>query len=101
MAAHKRETKGTQARGSATPREPGTAAGRGAGSYILEWANCGSPYCRTCAPGGQGSHGPYWYRYFWQAGRHRKQYVGKTLPQAAGSEAAGQGIAQPGGQASA
>ena len=24
---------------------------------MLEWVNCGSPYCRKCTPGGQGAHG--------------------------------------------
>src|SRR5204862_5311992 len=41
--------------------------------------NCGSPYCRKCVEGGQGSHGPYWYRYLWRDGKHLKRYVGKQL----------------------
>ena len=80
MSAHKRREKATQAGGSTTARKPGTAAGRGAGSYVLEWVNCGSPYCRKCTPGGPGAHGPYWYWYVWRDGRHLKRYVGKTLP---------------------
>ena len=43
MSAHKRKGKGAQAKGSTTAREPGAATGRGAGSYVLEWVNCGSP----------------------------------------------------------
>ena len=71
-------------------------ASRGAGSYVREWANCGSPYCRTCVPGGQGSHGPYWYVYLWRDGRHIKRYVGKALPQAAGLDPGEQAIPNPG-----
>ena len=66
--------------GSTTAREPGVATGSGAGSYVLEWVNCGSPYCRKCTPGGQGAHGPYWYVYLWRDDRHLKRYVGKTVP---------------------
>ena len=55
-------------------------ADRGAGSYNLEWVNCGSPYCRECSPGSQGAHGPYWYCYLWRNGRHVKRYTGETLP---------------------
>ena len=80
MSAHKRKQKGLQTEVNTTAREPGTAAGRGAGSYVLEWANCGSPYCRKCTPGGQGAHGPYWYLYLWRDGRHLKRYIGKSLP---------------------
>jgi len=79
--------------------EDAAVAGRGAGSYVREWVNCGSPYCRTCAAGGQGTHGPYWYLYLWCDGRHRKRYIGKILPQSAGPAPAGQDGAQPGGQA--
>jgi len=71
-------------------------ASRGAGSYVREWANCGSPYCRTCVPGGQGTHGPYWYLYLWRDGRHIKRYVGKALPQAAGLDPGEQAIPNPG-----
>ena len=80
MSAHKRKQKGLQTEVNTTAREPGTAAGRGAGSYVLEWVNCGSPYCQKCTPGGQGAHGPYWYLYLWRDGRHLKRYIGKSLP---------------------
>jgi len=80
MSAHKRKGKGAQAKGRTTARKPDVASGRGAGSYVLEWVNCGSPYCRKCAPGDQGAHGPYWYFYQWRDGKHLKRYVGKTLP---------------------
>ena len=50
---------------------------------MLEWLNCGSPYCRKCAPGAQGSHGPYWYLYLWRDGKHLKRYIGKHLPKSA------------------
>jgi hypothetical protein len=53
------------------------------GSYVREWVNCGSPYCRKCVPGGQGSHGPYWYLYLWRDGQHLKRYIGKQLPESA------------------
>jgi hypothetical protein len=64
-------------------QEPEAAAQRGAGSYVREWVNCGSPYCRACAPGGPGTHGPYWYFYAWRDGKHLKRYVGKSLPRSA------------------
>ena len=67
----------------ADAQEPGIPTERGAGSYVREWVNCGSPYCRKCVPGGQGAHGPYWYVYLWRNGKHLKRYVGKNLPEPA------------------
>ena len=42
------------------------------GSLQLEWRRCGKPGCR-CARGDL--HGPYFYRYWYEAGRRRKAYV--------------------------
>ena len=42
------------------------------GSLQLEWRRCGKPACR-CARGHP--HGPYVYRYVYEAGRRRKHYV--------------------------
>ena len=81
MSAPKRKDASGASGGEA--QEPGAAPQRGAGSYVREWVNCGSPYCRTCAPGGQGTHGPYWYLYLWRDGKHSKRYIGKSLPQSA------------------
>lgn len=44
------------------------------GALCRQWVRCGRPNCR-CASGKL--HGPYWYR-FWRDGeRQRKQYVRK------------------------
>jgi Family of unknown function (DUF6788) len=59
MPAHKRRE---------TPAETVGVAQETRGSYVLEWVNCGSPYCRRCSPGAAGTHGPYWYVYRWQQG---------------------------------
>ena len=74
--------KGAQRVERSAPQAPATADTR-AGSYVLEWVNRGSRYCRRCTPGGQGAYGPYWYLYLWREGRHLKRYVGKTLPASA------------------
>ena len=42
------------------------------GSLQLEWRRCGKPRCR-CARGEP--HGPYAVRYWYEAGRRRKEYV--------------------------
>ena len=42
------------------------------GSLQLEWRSCGKAACR-CARGEP--HGPYFYRYWYEAGRRRKRYV--------------------------
>ena len=47
-------------------------------TYRQEFVRCGKAGCKPCNAGGQG-HGPYWYAYWSERGRTRKQYVGKTL----------------------
>ena len=42
------------------------------GSLQPEWKRCGKPGCR-CARGEL--HGPYFYRYWYEAGRRHKAYV--------------------------
>ncbi len=42
------------------------------GSLQMEWRRCGRGGCR-CARGEP--HGPYFYRYFYEGRRRRKQYV--------------------------
>ena len=93
MAAPKRKTRPAASHPPA--QEPGATSGPSAGSYVLEWVNCGSPYCRKCVPGGQGSHGPYWYRYLWRDGQHLKQYVGKQLPESVLAQAGQQPAVEP------
>ena len=44
-------------------------------SYVLEMIRCGKPGCRKCP------HGPYWYAYWKWAGRTKKKYIGKVLPE--------------------
>jgi hypothetical protein len=43
-------------------------------SYRQEHVRCGKPGCGACP------HGPYWYAYWKQDGRTRKQYIGRHLP---------------------
>jgi hypothetical protein len=43
-------------------------------SYRQEHVRCGREGCGSCP------HGPYWYGYYKQEGRTRKQYIGRTLP---------------------
>ncbi len=43
-------------------------------SYRQEHVRCGKAGCSTCP------HGPYWYGYWKEDGRTRKQYIGRTLP---------------------
>jgi hypothetical protein len=54
---------------------------RQAGSkiYRLQRVKCGKPNCK-CASGE--GHGPYWYAYWWEKGRTRSKYIGKTLREA-------------------
>lgn len=40
---------------------------------------CNKPGCKKCASGE--GHGLYWYRYWWEDGKTRKKYIGKTLPE--------------------
>jgi hypothetical protein len=46
-------------------------------TYRQEYTRCGKPTCRCVA--GEG-HGPYWFAYWSQEGRTRKEYIGKQLP---------------------
>lgn len=50
------------------------AAGHPRVSYRREQVRCGKSGCRGCP------HGPYWYAYWKEEGRTRKQYVGRHLP---------------------
>jgi hypothetical protein len=43
-------------------------------SYRREHVRCGKDACHRCP------HGPYWYAYWKEEGRTRKQYVGRHLP---------------------
>ena len=43
-------------------------------SYRQEHVRCGKEGCGACP------HGPYWYAYWKQDGRTRKQYIGRQLP---------------------
>lgn len=43
-------------------------------SYRQEQVRCGRASCSRCP------HGPYWYGYWTEGGRTRKQYIGRTLP---------------------
>ena len=43
-------------------------------SYRQEHVRCGKDGCRSCP------HGPYWYAYWKEQGRTRKQYIGRHLP---------------------
>ncbi len=45
--------------------------------YRQEMINCGKSACKKCRPG-QGGHGPYWYAYWIEGTRTRKQYIGNT-----------------------
>ncbi len=50
-------------------------------TYRQEFVRCGKAGCKRCSAGGQG-HGPYWYAYWSEQGRTRKQYIGKQKPPA-------------------
>jgi len=43
-------------------------------TYRSEYIKCGKKDCKSCP------HGPYWYRYYREAKKLHKQYVGKCLP---------------------
>lgn len=43
-------------------------------SYRQEHVRCGKAGCSACP------HGPYWYAYWKEDGRSRKQYIGRHLP---------------------
>ena len=46
--------------------------------YKQEPSFCGKERCKKCERGD--GHGPYWYAYWWEGGKTRKKYIGKTLP---------------------
>ena len=48
--------------------------------YRQEYTKCNKAGCKTCSEGK--GHGPYWYRYYREGGRLRKQYIGKELHKA-------------------
>ena len=52
-----------------------TAGGK---TYRQELVKCGRPGCQKCSAGA--GHGPYWYAYWSEGGRTRKQYIGKKKP---------------------
>lgn len=43
-------------------------------TYRQEEVRCGKDACGSCP------HGPYWYAYWKEGGRTRKQYIGRQLP---------------------
>lgn len=49
---------------------------RGKVVYRQQWVKCGKPGCK-CAQGKL--HGPYWYAYWWENGKTRSKYIGKSL----------------------
>jgi hypothetical protein len=48
------------------------------GVYRREFIKGNNRRCKKCSEGG--SHGPYWYRFWWEGGKTRKEYIGKNLP---------------------
>jgi len=48
-------------------------------SYSRQYRRCGKADCPSCSAHGPG-HGPYWYAYWWDAGRMRSRYLGKQPP---------------------
>src|ERR1700731_1184237 len=50
-------------------------------SYQRKFTRCNKQGCRRCAEGP--GHGPYWYAFWWEGGRTRTRYLGKTLPEGA------------------
>jgi len=67
--------------------QPAAPADEHVYSYQQKYTRCHKPACRRCA-GGPG-HGPYWYAFWWEDGRTRTRYLGKTAPSAALAMAAG------------
>jgi hypothetical protein len=53
---------------------PGEEPGMPTVTYRQEQVRCGKAHCSTCP------HGPYWYAYWKEGGRTRKQYIGRHLP---------------------
>ena len=56
------------------PVQPEEEPGAPSVSYRQEHVRCGKQRCSTCP------HGPYWYAYWKEGGRTRKQYIGRHLP---------------------
>lgn len=50
-------------------------------TYQQEYVRCGKPTCKKCKDGAQG-HGPYWYAYWTENGKTRKEYIGKNRREA-------------------
>ena len=53
---------------------PGEEPGMPTVSYRQQHVRCGKAHCSTCP------HGPYWYAFWKEDGRTRKQYIGRHLP---------------------
>jgi hypothetical protein len=51
---------------------------RGTRTYRQEKVRCNKPTCTRCVDGP--GHGPYWYAYWREDGKLRKQYLGKREP---------------------
>jgi hypothetical protein len=64
-------------------QQPATEIPKPHKTYRQEYIRCGKPTCR-CVTGQ--SHGPYWFAYWSQGGRTRKEYIGKKLPPGAEGE---------------
>ena len=60
-------------------QQPGEEAKTPQKTYRQEYVKCGKDGCKKCANGP--GHGPYWYVYWSEGGRTRKQYIGKQRPQ--------------------
>jgi len=50
-------------------------------TYQRKYTHCNKATCGRCVEGP--GHGPYWYAYWWENGRTRSRYLGKTAPAAA------------------
>src|SRR6185437_6383354 len=50
-------------------------------TYQRKYTRCNKLTCSQCAEGP--GHGPYWYAFWWENGRTRSRYLGKTAPAAA------------------
>ena len=56
----------------------GSSPPAGIRTYRQEKVRCNKPTCTRCVDGP--GHGPYWYAYWREAGKLRKQYLGKRKP---------------------
>ena len=72
------ERKGQEENRRCEQRETGGPAR--SGWVRLERVRCGQKRCRKCSVEGPG-HGPYWYAYFYEEGKMKSRYLGKTLPE--------------------